>query len=45
MSRKRLDKWTIAERIIAVAIGTMGAYFFVAFILATISLIEVLKLR
>lgn len=45
MSRKRLDKWTIAEIITAVGIGTMGAYFFVEFILATISLIEVLKLQ
>lgn len=40
MKKRKLNKWTIAEWTIIVTTGIIGAYFFVAFILSVISLIE-----
>lgn len=40
MKRKKLNKWDIAEWAIIVTTGIIGAYFFVAFILSVISLVN-----
>lgn len=42
MKRKRLDKWTIAERVLTITTGIIGAYFFVALIIAVVNFIKVL---
>ena len=36
---KRLDKWTVAETVITITIGIIGAYFFVELIIAVVNFI------
>jgi hypothetical protein len=42
MKRKRLDKWTVAERVIVITTGIIGAYVFVQLIIAIVNFIKVL---
>lgn len=42
MKRKKLNKWTVAERVITITTGIIGAYFFVQLIIAVVNFTKVL---
>ena len=37
---KRLDKWTVAETVITITIGIIGAYFLVELIISVVNFIK-----
>lgn len=40
MKKRRLDKWTIAERVFTISTGIIGAYFLIALILSILGFIK-----